>query len=102
MPKGRIYGEVKGIGDIEYINVLIRKDVAKAKNRSMLTELHKRSMYIRTLCDSPAWRKAFWGKITEMKKVAEKEFTKTAKAINTRAWRLGLTPDYDEKWGPGR
>lgn len=98
----RIYGEVTSIQDVAKYNRKIRQEVKKCKSRPELTELHKRSMYFRTLCDSPSWKKAFYGKITRMKEVAEEEFTKTAKAVNARASKLGLLPDYDEKWGPGR
>jgi len=102
MAKKRIYGEVKGIGDIRKINQKIMKDVSRSRDRVGMTELHKRSMYLRTLCDSPAWRTAFYGKLSRMKEVAEAEFAKTAKAINRRCKKLGLRADYDERWGPGR
>jgi len=95
----RIYGTVSGMQDIRKINSKIRADVSRAKTRPQLTELHKRSMYIRTLCDSPAWKTSFYGKITRMKQVAEFEFTKTARAINKRARKIGTEANYDEKWG---
>jgi len=98
----RIYGEVKGVGDLRKINQKIREDVKKTRTQPRMTELHKRSMYLRTLCDSPAWRTAFYGKLTEMKKVAETEFHKTAKSINNRCEKLGLRADYDTIWGSGR
>ena len=102
MGRRHIYQSVGGVTDIREINRKIRKEVAKAKTRAQLTELHKRSMYLVTLCHAPAWKEAFRGKIAKMKKAAQEEFTKTARAINRRAEKLGLRADYDTKWGPGR
>lgn len=108
MPKVKIIGrqlygtEVKGAVDLREINVKIRKDVSKAASRPALTELHKRSMYLRTLCDSPAWKKSFAGKIRKMKADAEEEFGRTARAINRRAKKIGTEANYDEKWGKGK
>ena len=96
----RIYGEVKNITDIRKINMKIRKDVRRAKSRPALTELYKRSASLITLCHAPSWTRAFNGKLRRMKKVAKEEFTKTAKAINRRAEKLGLRASYDEIWGP--
>jgi len=31
-------------------------------------------------------------------KIAQEEFTKTARAINRKAEKLGLRADYDTKW----
>jgi len=99
MGRRHIYQSVGGVTDIREINRKIRKEVARAKTRAQLTELHKRSMYLVTLCHAPAWKEAFRGKIAKMKKAAQEEFTKTARAINRRAEKLGLRADYDTKWG---
>ena len=97
--KKRIYGEVKTLKDIRDIFAKIRSDIRKAKSRERLTELYRRAGYIITLTHSPAWRKAFRGKIRRMRAVAKEEFTKTANAINKKADRLGIRDSYDTKWG---
>jgi len=100
MKKGKqIYGKVEGISDIRKINEKIRGNVRSAKSRPRLTELHKRSSYLCTLTHSPAWKKSFIGKISKVRQVAKTEYTKTAKAINAKAKRLGLKANYDTKWG---
>lgn len=96
---GHIYGEVEKVSDIRKIANKIRRDVRKAKNKSRLTELHKRAMYLVTLTFSPAWIKHFSGSISKARSVAKQEFKKTAKLINKRAKQLGIAKRYDETWG---
>lgn len=98
----RIYSAISGVSDIRKINQMIRNEVKRAKSRKELTELHKRSSYLVTLTFSPAWKEGFRGKIAQMRSAAKEEFTKTARAINSRCRQLGIEPNYDTKWGSGR
>lgn len=81
---------------------MIRKDVAKAKSRTRLTTLYRRSLYLVTLSYGSSWKTAFRGKITSMRKTAKNEFTKTAQAINRQAKKIGTEANYDTKWGIGK
>lgn len=99
MSKDDVYGDVGGVTDIREINREIRRQVKNAKKRSRLTELHRRSSYLCTLTNSPAWKKKFYGKLTKMKRVAREEFKRTAKAVNRQAKKIGTEPNYDTVWG---
>jgi len=94
------YGYVKGVSDIRAINCYIREQIRKARNRSKITELVRRSLYLYTLTHAPAWKKAFAGKIRRMREVAKEEYAKTAKTANKQLDKLGLGGRrYDEKIG---
>ena len=97
-----IYSKIEGVGDLKKVNEMIRKDVAKAKSRSRLTTLYRRSLYLVTLSYGSSWKTAFRGKITSMRKTAKDEFGRTARAINRQANVIGTEVDYDTKWGRGR
>ncbi|MEA2513678.1 MAG: hypothetical protein QOJ59_3165 [Thermomicrobiales bacterium] len=94
-----VYGEVDNVRDLREIFGKIRHDVERADSRDELTELYRRAGYLVTLSFAPAWKKKFGDQIDEIRRVAEEEFAKTARAINKRAEEIGTEPDYDEKWG---
>jgi len=94
------YGYVRGINDIRAINCHIREQIKEATTRPKITELVRRSLYLYTLTFSPAWKKAFAGKIRRMREVAKEEYAKTARVANKRLKELGLGGRrYDEKIG---
>ena len=93
------YTHVRTISDIRVLYRKLRSDVRHATNKARLTKLYRRAGYVLTLTHSPAWTTAFRGKIRKMRQVASEEFTKTARLINKRAKQLGVTANYDEKWG---
>ena len=98
--KHHIYGAVRGVSDIRAINCYIREQIRKAKSRSRITELVRRSLYLYTLTHAPAWKKAFEGKIRRMRQVAKEEYERTARTANKRLDELGLGGRrYDEKIG---
>jgi len=97
-----VYGEVDNETDLRGIFAAIRRDVAQAMTREELTKLYRRAEYLITLMYSPAWEKKFGPKIDDLRRVAESEFTVTARAINARAAEIGTEPDYDETWGGNR
>jgi hypothetical protein len=95
----RIYGEVENKTDLEEIFTAIRGDVQRADSREALTELYRRAGYLITLTHAPSWREKFGSEASALRKDAEGEFTKTARAINRRAGTIGTDADYDETWG---
>ncbi len=97
--KRNVYGEVKNKTDMHKVFSEIRKDVGGAKSRPALTELYKRAGYLVTLTHAPSWKEKFGREARELRQVGEKEFTTTAKKINSRARKIGAEADYDETWG---
>ncbi len=97
--KRNVYGEVKNKSDMKKVFSEIRKDVGNAKSRPALTELYKRAGYLVTLTHAPSWKEKFGGEARELRQVGEKEFSTTAKKINSRAKKIGADADYDETWG---
>jgi hypothetical protein len=94
-----VYGEVDNEADLRRIFAEIRRDVAQAANREELTKLYRRAEYLITLTFSPAWKKKFGPNVGELRRVAEEEFSATARAVNQRASEIGTAADYHETWG---
>jgi len=95
----RIYGPVRNAEDITKINRKIRAQVRRAKTRPALVELAKRSMYLWTLTNSPAWSKAFpRRKLLAMRRRAKEEYHITTRMINKKIPGKKL----DTIIGPGR
>jgi len=94
-----VYGEVNNKTDLKHIFTEIRQDVEKAKSRPDLTELYKRAGYLITLTHAPSWEEKFGRDASQLRNVAEEEFSSTARKINRRAKEIGEDADYDEKWG---
>jgi len=94
-----IYGEVDSQTDLKQVFAAIRKDIDSARSREALTELHRRAGYLITLTHAPSWREKFGSKASRLRKVAEDEFTVTARKVNRRASEIDVEPDYDERWG---
>ena len=94
-----IYGEVNSKTGLKRVFLDIRHDVENARSRPALTELYKRAGYLITLTHAPSWREKFGSKASRLRKVAEDEFTVTARKVNRRASEIDVEPDYDERWG---
>ncbi len=94
-----VYGEIKSKTGMRKVFSEIRKDVQHARSRPALTELYKRAGYLITLTHAPSWKEKFGKESRELREVGEKEFTTTAKKINTQAKKIGADADFDEKWG---
>src|SRR2546430_14299989 len=94
-----LYGEVKSQTGLQGVFRKVRQDVTQAKSRPSLTELYKRAGYLITLTYAPSWKEKFGRKAPTLRRVAEKEFSQTARKINHRAEQIGAEADYDEKWG---
>ncbi len=97
--KRNVYGEVKNKSDMRKVFSEIRKDVDNARSRPALTELYKRAGYLVTLTHAPSWKEKFGKEARELRQVGEKQFSTTAKKINSRARKIGAEADYDETWG---
>lgn len=94
-----VYGEINNKTNLRDVFLQIRKDVEQADARDALTELHRRAGYLITLSYAPAWQEKFGDDINEIREVAEEEFVRTAKKINSRAEEIGTDADYAEEWG---
>ena len=94
-----VYGEIKNKTGMRKVFSEIRKDVQNAKSRPALTELYKRAGYLITLTHAPSWKEKFGSEARELRQVGKKEFTTTAKKINSRAKKIGAEADFDESWG---
>ena len=97
--KRNIYGEVKSKTGMRKVFSEIRKDVGSAKSRPALTELYRRAGYLVTLTHAPSWKEKFGKEARDLRQVGEKEFSTTAKKINSRAKKIGTDADFDETWG---
>jgi hypothetical protein len=93
-----IYGEVDSPTDVRSINRQIRKEMDDVNTREQLTELKKRSDYLCTLAEAPAWKSKFGARIDEIQQVAQDEERKTTEHANEVARRQGWDADYDP-WG---
>src|SRR4029453_7100280 len=96
-----IYGEVTRKTSLKKIFQDIRRRGQEAKSRPTLTELYKRAGYLIPLTHAPAWEEKFGTEVEALRKVAQEEFTTTARKINHRATQIGTEADYDETWGEG-
>ena len=94
-----IYGEIKNKTDMRKVFTAIRRDVQQANSRPALTELYRRAGYLITLTNAPSWKEKFGKEARDLKKLGEEEFGKTARKINSRAKKVGVEADFDEKWG---
>ncbi len=94
-----VYGEIKSKTGMRKVFSEIRKDVGHAKSRPALTELYKRAGYLITLTHAPSWKKKFGKEAHELREVGEKEFSTTAKKINSQAKKIGADADFDDTWG---
>jgi hypothetical protein len=94
-----IYGEVDNKTDLEHVFSEIRRDVDNARSRSDLTELYRRAGFLIALTNTSSWEEKFGDEIDDIREVAEEEFAKTTRKINSQAEKIGTGADYDEKWG---
>jgi hypothetical protein len=94
-----VYGTIDNEADLQRVFTDIRRDVANADSRPALTELYRRAGYLITLTYSPSWEEKFGASDGALRKIAEEEFRKTAREINSRAGQIGTEADYHETWG---
>lgn len=97
-----IYSHIGGQADMRRVFRDIRRDVAVAGSRPILTELYRRAGYLITLTYAPSWQDKFGRRARQLRKVAEDEFRITAQLINRRAELIGTSSDYHEIWGQRR
>jgi hypothetical protein len=74
----------------------IREDAEQATNRTELTELYKRAVYLIMMTHGSPLKED-----REMKRrrlLAEIEFGRTVRTINRRAKKIDVVADFDEDW----
>jgi|SRR4030095_4521292 hypothetical protein len=76
----------------------IRDEVEKAVSKYELSELYYRAGYLVTLANDAVWERKFFDDIEQIHHIAEQEFGKTARKINSQAEKLGTEGNYDEVW----
>lgn len=94
-----VYSHVMKAEDISKINDMIRKEIEGTTTENKLITLHKRSQYLVTLSQSPAWREL--PDLPKIRSTAAQEFSKTAEAINRRMQQIGSQKIVDTKYGKG-
>jgi len=83
----RLYGPLRGPKDVIRINRKIRSQIRRAKSRSRIIELQKRSQYLYTLTFSPSVKKGLKGKVQATRRRALIEFRKTQKLAHQKLGR---------------
>lgn len=76
----------------------IRDAIDQAQTREDLTELYKRSIHMILMTHSSPLDEKADRDLKRRRGTAEREFTRTVRAINRRAKKIGLEPDFDENW----
>lgn len=90
---------IESITDMKHVYADIRAGVPDAGSRRQLTTLYRQASSVITHSFAPTWKKKYGDKLPGLRKTAESEFRKTARAINRRAKQLGTDADYDEEYG---
>ena len=93
-----IYGEVTSPNSMRTINRLIRRDIRGVRTQAQLSELKRRSDYLCTLTQSPAWKKRFGSNAARLLEVCKEENQRTVKVANQVARKKGWDVEYDP-WG---
>jgi hypothetical protein len=76
----------------------IRKDVEKAASREDLTELYKRTGYLIMMTHVSPVKEKLGGTMKIERGLAEREFARTVRKINSRAKEIGIEADFNENW----
>ena len=84
--------------DLSRIFQEIREDVEKALSREDLTELYKRTGYMITMTHATPVEEKHDKEMKRRREITEREFTKTVRAINRQAKKIGTEADYNENW----
>jgi len=92
-----IHGEVNKI-DLRRIFRELREDVEKATSHKDLTELYKRTGYMITLTHATPIDEKFDRTIKIQRGIAEREFARTVRKINSQAKKIGIEANYNERW----
>ncbi len=90
---------IESQSDMKQVYVDIRAGIPEAKSRRRLTTLYRQASSVITHSFAPTWQRKYGDKLPGLRKTAEVEFSKTARALNKRAEQLGTDADYDEKYG---
>jgi hypothetical protein len=95
----RVSPEIDNETDLRHALEEIRDDIARAKSRDDLTKQYRHAEALIALTYTPAWQKKFGGKVEDLRKVTQSEFSKVARNVNQRAEAIGTKANFDESWG---
>ena len=84
--------------DLNHIFQEIREDVEKAQSREELTELYKRTGYMITMTHATPVEEKIDREMKRRRETTEREFTRTVRAINRQAEKIGVEADFNENW----
>ena len=76
----------------------IREALDQAQSKEELTELYKRAVYMILMTHSSPIDEKVDRDLKRKRETAERQFTRTVRAINRHAKKIGLEADYDENW----
>jgi len=76
----------------------IREALEQAQSKEELTELYKRTVYMILMTHSSPIDEKVDRDLKRKREMAEREFTRTVRAINKYARKIGMEADYDENW----
>ena len=76
----------------------IREALEKATTREDLTELYKQTVYMILMTHSSPIDEKIDRELKRRRGTAEREFTRTVRALNRHAKKIGVEADYDENW----
>ena len=76
----------------------IRDAIDHAESQADLTELYKRSVHVILMTHSSPIDEKHDRELKRRRATTEREFTRTVRAINRRAKKIGLEADYSENW----
>ena len=95
-----IYGDVHSRTGLRAAFREIRRDIAAARTANALNELHRRSGYVVSLTRDARWQARFGEELEAIRALAAEEFSRSVRALNRRAERLGADVRYEERWTP--
>lgn len=90
---------IENVGDMHQVYRDIRKEIGSAKTRGRLSTIYRQALSVITHSFASSWKKKYGSKLPRLRSVAKEEFTRTVRAINKRARKIGSDKMYDETYG---
>jgi len=91
--------EINSEADMREAFSNIRYEAETSVSAAELTQLYRRAADLIELLDKPPFQERVGQQIGDIGTVAEKEFAKTAQALNRRGAEVGAKSNYAEEWG---
>jgi len=76
----------------------LRMDVVDALSHESLEDLYRVAAQLVAATRSGDWSRRYGEGVEEVRALAEREFARTARALNERARALGTKADFEERW----